>query len=138
MSDESTTGNTPREIPGLDDTIDPAERDVRISEDEGDDLPVTPPDSVPRGGEWNTSPADEATEETIDQRIAQEEPDPHSAYGAPDNESGLDGPEPIGGDDPDAIPSERDVLADGEVLPLDQAVDAPAEEAALRVEDDLP
>ena len=36
-------------------------------------------------------------------------PDPDTAYGAPDNESGLDDVEGdmVGGDDPDAIPAER-------------------------------
>ena len=33
---------------------------------------------------------EQANDETIDQRIRQEVPDPYSAYGAPDNESGMD------------------------------------------------
>lgn len=104
MSEWPTTGNTPREIPGLDETVPPEERDARISSDEGDYLPETPPDMMPRGTEWGTAPGEERSEETIDQRIAQEEPDPDSAYGAPDNESGLDDPDEfVGGDDPDAI-----------------------------------
>ena len=74
------------------------------------------------------SPADHATgslahgvtaeeqhrDETIDERIRQEVPDPNSAYGAPDNESGLDD-ERVGGDDPDAIDAEDDWLGDNEV-----------------------
>ncbi len=52
--------------------------------------------------------------ETIEDRIRQEEPDPHSDYGAPDNESGLDVPR-VGGDDPDAIDPEDEWLGDGEV-----------------------
>lgn len=52
-------------------------------------------------------------DETIEDRIRQEEPDPDSAYGAPDNESGLD-EEWIGGDDPDAIDPEDDFLASGD------------------------
>lgn len=84
---------------------DPAMGDVQISSEENDDTPVTPPDQQPR------VPEDDPTqEETIDQRILQEEPDPDSAYGAPENESGLDGPPPVGGDDPDAIPAEQDHL----------------------------
>ncbi|WP_194092410.1 DUF5709 domain-containing protein [Ornithinimicrobium flavum] len=51
---------------------------------------------------------EQSHEETIDQRIRQEEPDPWSAYGAPDNESGLEDDGLIGGDDPDAIRPELD------------------------------
>ena len=54
-------------------------------------------------------------DETIDERILQEVPDPASAYGAPDNESGLDDDERVGGDDPDSISAEDDWLGDGEV-----------------------
>ena len=53
-------------------------------------------------------------DETIEERIHQEVPDPTSAYGAPDNESGLDD-ERVGGDDPDSISAEDDWLGDGEV-----------------------
>ena len=42
-------------------------------------------------------------------------PDPDSAYGAPDNESGLDDDRHVGGDDPDAIDAEDDWLGDDEV-----------------------
>lgn len=51
---------------------------------------------------------EQSHEETIDQRIRQEEPDPYSAYGAPENESGLEDDGLIGGDDPDAIRPELD------------------------------
>ena len=54
-------------------------------------------------------------DETIEERIRQEVPDPASAYGAPDNESGLDDDGRIGGDDPDSIDAEDDWLGDGEV-----------------------
>ncbi|WP_052466777.1 hypothetical protein [Mobilicoccus massiliensis] len=101
--------------------IPPEEEDVRISSDETDDLPVSPPDMQPRGAEYLGE--DPAVEETIDQRIMQEEPDPDSAYGAPENESGLDEPM-LGGDDPDAIPAERDVLAeDRDIDPVEEDVD---------------
>ncbi len=53
-------------------------------------------------------------EETIEERIRQEVADPDSAYGAPDNESGLDEPR-LGGDDPDSISAEDDWLGDREV-----------------------
>lgn len=53
-------------------------------------------------------------EETIDQRIRQEEADPYSAYGAPDNESGMDDEDDmVGGDDPDAIRAELDYYGPG-------------------------
>lgn len=53
-------------------------------------------------------------EETIEQRIRQEEPDPYSAYGAPENESGMDEDDGmIGGDDPDAIRAELDNYGGG-------------------------
>jgi hypothetical protein len=55
---------------------------------------------------------EQAQEETIEQRIRQEVPDPDTAYGAPDNESGLEEPEMVGGDDPDAIPADRDYYGD--------------------------
>ncbi|WP_230208901.1 adenosine deaminase [Nostocoides sp. HKS02] len=57
---------------------------------EGDNEPWSPPDQQPRNTEWGTTASEQAQDETIDQRIAQEVPDPDSAYGAPDNESGLD------------------------------------------------
>src|SRR5690348_16514574 len=57
---------------------------------EGDNEPWSPPDLQPRNTEWGTTASEQAQDETIDQRITQEEPDPGTAYGAPDNESGLD------------------------------------------------
>lgn len=53
-------------------------------------------------------------DETIEERIRQEVPDPDSAYGAPENESGLD-EDRVGGDDPDSIAAEEDWLGDREV-----------------------
>ncbi|CCH77339.1 Adenosine deaminase [Nostocoides japonicum T1-X7] len=103
----------PTSDPLDDDALDPqgletlgAERpdDVRISAEEGDDEPVVPPDMMPRGTEWGTTPAEEEQGESIEQRIAQEEPDPE-----PDDAT-------VGGDDPDAIDAEDDWLGDdGEV-----------------------
>lgn len=61
---------------------------------------------------WGTTAEEQRTDETIEQRIRQEEPDPHSAYGAPDNESGLDVDPRLGGDDPDSIPADRDWVGD--------------------------
>ncbi len=54
--------------------------------------------------------------ETIEDRIRQEESDPNTAYGAPNNESGLDDEaDRVGGDDPDSIAAEDDWVADAEV-----------------------
>ena len=58
---------------------------------------------------------EQARDETIEERIHQEVPDPSSAYGAPDNESGLDDADRLGGDDPDSIAAEDDWVGDGEV-----------------------
>jgi len=61
---------------------------------------------------FGTTADEEAEDETIEQRIRQEVPEDGTAYGAPDNESGLD-PEPMaGGDDPDAIPADEDFVGD--------------------------
>ncbi|USQ78862.1 DUF5709 domain-containing protein [Ornithinimicrobium faecis] len=63
---------------------------------------------------WGTTAEEQRTDETINQRIGQEVPDPHSAYGAPDNESGLDRDprDRVGGDDPDSIPADQDWVGD--------------------------
>lgn len=73
----------------------------------------SPPDTARGSRAHGTTVWEQGQPETIDARILQEEPDPHSAYGAPENESGLD-VEPLGGDDPDAIDIEDDWLG-GEV-----------------------
>ncbi len=73
-----------------------------------------PPDRLHGSLAFGTTAEEQAQEETIEQRIHQEVPDPDTAYGAPDNESGLDEDvrDMVGGDDPDAIPAERDFLGD--------------------------
>ena len=73
------------------------------------------PNETERGtNAFGTTAYEQTLDETIDQRILQEEPDPDTAYGRPDNESGLD-EAPVGGDDPDAIAAEDDWLGDNEV-----------------------
>jgi hypothetical protein len=73
------------------------------------------PNEKPRGvNAFGTTAYEQSLDETIDQRIRQEEEDPDSAYGAPHDESGLD-EERLGGDDPDAIDAEDDWLGDSEV-----------------------
>jgi hypothetical protein len=73
------------------------------------------PNETPRGVDaFGTTAREQSEQETIEQRIRQEEPDPTSAYGAPDDESGLDR-ERVGGDDPDSIDAEDDWVGDNEV-----------------------
>ncbi len=74
----------------------------------------SPADSARGSRAWGTTAWEQSHEETIEQRITQEEVDPDSAYGAPDNESGLDrvAEQSVGGDDPDAIRAEDDFLGD--------------------------
>lgn len=78
------------------------------------DRGYSPADTARGSRAWGTTAYEQSLEETIDQRITQEEPDPHTAYGAPHNESGLD-EERVGGDDPDSIDAEDDWLGDSEV-----------------------
>lgn len=84
--------------------LDPAERaDADINLDDpsaGDDEPWSPPDRMPRGAEL----ADES-HETLEQRHWQEQPE--------DTEDD----EMLGGDDPDAIPAEDDVLGGPAINP---------------------
>lgn len=116
MSDQPGTESFDDELGSvsLDDAVDAGSgQPDLLDSSEGDNLPATPPDQQSRATEWGTTASEQAQEETIDQRIAQEESDPDSAYGAPDNESGLDGePANVGGDDPDAIPASEDFLGD--------------------------
>lgn len=64
-----------------DDQLEP--EDTLIEGDEGGAAPYTPPDNMPRNTEWGTTAWEESQEETIEQRIMQEEPETNSAYGAP-------------------------------------------------------
>lgn len=144
LTDEAEA-RAPHELTDVDGTLDEAERDVRIDATEGDDLPASPPDLMPRASEREM--AGYEGEETIEQRIMQEEPDPTSAYGAPDDESGLGGgdltsSDLAGGDDPDAIPESQNFVGGGPGLTEDADLTAvvdeaavPAEESAMRVED---
>ena len=131
MSDQQV-GNEPRTMPGFDETLDEAERDAQIGSDEGDDMPVTPPDMQPRASE-RLMAGEEYSPETIDERLSQEVPDPDSAYGRPDNESGLDEPDRIGGDDVDSIAADDDYLGEGISYSNDGDGRSP-EEAAMHVD----
>ncbi|MDT0214260.1 DUF5709 domain-containing protein [Rothia sp. ARF10] len=115
MSDQPGTENFDTDLGSmsLDDDIDAGSGQPDLLDaSEGDNLPVSPPDLQPRNTEWGTTAEEQAQDETIDQRINQEVPDPNSAYGAPDNEGGLDDEPRVGGDDPDAIPAEDDFLGE--------------------------
>jgi hypothetical protein len=92
-------------------------QDELLDSSEGDNEPWSPPDLQPRNTEYGTTAAEQEQGESIEQRIRQEVPDPASAYGAPDNESGLDSDprDRVGGDDPDAIAAEDDWVGDAEV-----------------------
>ena len=92
------------------DTLEPA--DVADELDRG----YSPPER-PRGVEaFGTTAEEQHQGVSLEQRIRQEEPDPNSAYGAPDNESGLDDEDDrVGGDDPDSIAAEDDFIGDAEV-----------------------
>ena len=74
----------------------------------------SPPEKPLGVDRWGTTAWEQSQDETIDQRILQEEADPNTAYGAPENESGLNEEEGdmVGGDDPDAIPAENDFVGD--------------------------
>lgn len=78
------------------------------------DAGYSPPDSARGSYAHGVTAGEQEDEETIDERIKQEVPDPHSAYGAPDNESGLDR-ERSGGDDQDSIDADDDWLGDAQI-----------------------
>lgn len=106
-------GSTDSSAPIDDDQLQP--EDTLVQEDVADvlDRGYSPPD-VDRSALHGPTVEEQLQGETIEDRITQEVPDPDSAYGAPDNESGLDEPR-LGGDDPDAIDAEDDWLGDSEV-----------------------
>lgn len=101
----------------LDDEDQLQPEDTLVQEDVDDvlDRGFSPPDHASGSLAHGVTAEEQHRDETIDQRIRQEVPDPTSAYGAPDNESGLDDDGRLGGDDPDAIAAEDDWLGDGEV-----------------------
>ena len=109
MSDsprESDAADLPSGIVGDTDQLQPEDTlDGELGEDVLDTGYVT--DDRPRADLAGFDDEDE----TIEDRIRQEVPDPTSAYGAPDNESGLD-VDRVGGDDPDAIDADQDWIGD--------------------------
>lgn len=111
---------------------------------DGDEDPLeegySPPDRLQGVTAWGTTPEEQLQGETIEQRIHQELPDPDTAYGAPDNESGMDdGEDMVGGDDVDAIPAERDFLGGdgppvGRLVAPDEGVGVDRESEAVASE----
>ncbi|MDO5503097.1 MAG: hypothetical protein Q4G67_07985 [Actinomycetia bacterium] len=102
------------------------------------DRGYSPPDTDRSSQTWGTTAYEQQQDETIEQRITQEIPEDGTAYGAPENESGLD-TVLIGGDDQDAIAPEDDWYGEPE---SDEAAerdtrprrgDASAEESALHI-----
>jgi len=88
-----------------------AEAEVNLDEPSSSaDEPWSPPDRQPRGAEFIGVETEEG--ETLSQRLNQEVPEPGTAYGAPDDHAEREAERMLGGDDPDAIPAETDVLGD--------------------------
>ena len=112
MTDRESTGPESMGSYSLDDedqlqpedTLD--DRGVDDLLDEG----YSPPER-PRGVyAFGTTVAEQRQGESIEQRLAHEEPDPANAVQYPLADSDM-----VGGDDPDAIAAEDDFLGDGEV-----------------------
>ena len=124
--------------------LDPQERaEAEVNLDDpsaGADEPWSPPDRMPRGSEFVGIDTTRAGE-SLEQRIHQELPEPGTAYGAPDDHAEREAERMLGGDDPDAIPADRDVLggsADEVRSVRDEVEGESPEEAAMHVEEDEP
>lgn len=74
----------------------------------------SPPDRLHGSLAHGVTAEEQSRDETIEERIHQEVPEEGTAYGAPDNESGLDPEVRVGGDDPDSISASDDWLGDDE------------------------
>lgn len=111
-----------------------AEAEVNLDDPSaGADEPWSPPDRMPRGAEFIGVETEAG--ETLDQRIHQEQPDPATAYGTPDDHARREAEQMVGGDDPDAIPADQDVLGSPDDAGQPVEGESP-EESALRVTDD--
>ncbi|WP_427384785.1 DUF5709 domain-containing protein [Janibacter sp. G56] len=82
----------------------------------------SPPDSARGSSAHGVTAHEQSVDETIEERILQEEPDPNSAAGAPLNESGLDTDDDLDAgtsgraeDDPDLEGADNDWDGDAEV-----------------------
>lgn len=108
-----------------------AEAEVNLDDPSSSaDEPWTPPERQPRGSEFIGVETDGG--ETLDQRINQEVPEPGTAYGAPDDHADREAARMLGGDDPDAIPAEEDVLG-GPAADDASVRGGSPEESAMRV-----
>ena len=116
MSEQTESINDDLTAYSLDDEDQLQPEDTLIDDGIDDvlDRGYSPADTDRGSRAFGVTASEQAGHETIDQRVLQEVPDPDSAYGAPLNESGLD-VEPLGGDDPDAIPADEDWLGDAEI-----------------------
>jgi len=112
MTDHENTGPESMGSYSLDDE-DQLQREDTLVDRGVDDLldeGYSPPER-PRGvNAFGTTLAEQRQGESIEQRLAHEEPDPGNAVEDP-----LDNSDMVGGDDPDAIAAEDDFLGDGEV-----------------------
>jgi hypothetical protein len=114
----------------LDGSVDPLDRGYQV------------PDRLQGTTAWGTTPEEQRQDETIEQRIHQELPDPDTAYGAPDNESTMDQQtDMVGGDDPDAIPAEDDFVGSeggrvGRLVAPDEGAHEDTESDAVATEEE--
>lgn len=125
MSDESYSGeelNTDTGSYSLDDEdqLDVEDTLVDRGVDDALDEGYSPPEKPLGVDRWGTTAWEQSQDETIDQRIRQEEPEEGTAYGAPEDWASPratmtpddENPDTVGGDDPDAIPAEDDFVSD--------------------------
>ncbi len=121
----------------LDDEDQLQPEDTLVGSEDPLDRGYETPERLQGSRSWGLTPAEQRSDETINQRIGQEVPDPQTAYGAPDNESGLDEDprDRVGGDDPDSIPADEDWVGESSE-PVDRLV-APDEGMGPDTEKDL-
>jgi hypothetical protein len=97
----------------VDDEDQPTGPDSLVDSDRLDD-PMdegySPPERPLGVNAFGTTATEQHQGESLEQRIAQEEPDPAAAFDDP-----LAEPDTVGGDDPDAISADQDFLGDPEV-----------------------
>jgi len=97
----------------VDDEDQPTGPDSLVDSDRLDD-PMdegySPPEKPLGVNAFGTTATEQHQGESLEQRIAQEEPDPAAAFDDP-----LAEPDTVGGDDPDAISADQDFLGDPEV-----------------------
>jgi hypothetical protein len=93
----------------VDDEDQPNGEDSLLGEDLLD-TGYSPPEKPLGVNAFGTTAAEQAQGESLEQRLAEEEPDPTAAFDDP-----LAEPDTVGGDDPDAIAADEDFLGDAEV-----------------------